>query len=541
MSVISRLLPDNPVLTKELRVRMRGARSHWILFGYLGFLSLVMLLSYWSWQRLVANGVGMSEASRQGAQIFQYIVITQVFLVLFITPAITSGALTIEREQQTMDMLTMTRLPRRSIITGKLLSAVAFTALLLMSSLPLMSICFMLGSVDPGMVVSNYLMLLAGSFLIGALGLMWSSIARTTTQAVLYTYATLFFLFFFGASTMAAKGAVANGGLAAAVFGSVGMTWFGDSFLGIHGPEGIGFAVICGVAGVLMSAIAMTRLEMWPERKGTLLRGLTVLLAGVQLLAVNLLWLNGWYRRGGGGVQAIVSPPIGALILAAVFLMAMVPVFCTGDLLPGEGRKFWRYLRAGWSRKGLTRNKMHSGLPFLLLMTAFCLALYAFSFALAGHFSDFAHSRPTASNAGEFWQAGIVLFASVTGFALFCHLLSIGFGNRWLAWLVASIFLGVIFIAPELSRSSSDPGIAVNFFYFNPVQALIQMSDPFNYWAGNGSMRGPMLAYGVPMWKAVSLVWLFIGLASLGLMRPFAARLRRNTTEIPYADMVENV
>ena len=46
MSLIARLLPDNPVLTKELRVRMRGARAYWILFGYLGFLALVLLFQY---------------------------------------------------------------------------------------------------------------------------------------------------------------------------------------------------------------------------------------------------------------------------------------------------------------------------------------------------------------------------------------------------------------------------------------------------------------------------------------------------------------
>ena len=65
MSLVTRLLPDNPVLTKELRVRMRGSKAYWILLLYLGFLSLVMLLNYWSWQRNVADGNGgASEVSR---------------------------------------------------------------------------------------------------------------------------------------------------------------------------------------------------------------------------------------------------------------------------------------------------------------------------------------------------------------------------------------------------------------------------------------------------------------------------------------------
>src|SRR5204862_6416087 len=124
-------------------------------------------------------------------QIFMILLICQIFLVLFITPAITSGSITIEKEQQTLDMLTMTRLSRGSMVAGKLLSAVSFTALLLVSSLPLVSICFMLGSVDPAMVFSTYLAMLIGSFLIGAIGLMWSSIAKATTIAVLLTDLTM--------------------------------------------------------------------------------------------------------------------------------------------------------------------------------------------------------------------------------------------------------------------------------------------------------------------------------------------------------------
>lgn len=35
-------LLDNPVVTKELRGRMRGTRTYWLLFGYLLILSLVL-------------------------------------------------------------------------------------------------------------------------------------------------------------------------------------------------------------------------------------------------------------------------------------------------------------------------------------------------------------------------------------------------------------------------------------------------------------------------------------------------------------------
>jgi ABC-type transport system involved in multi-copper enzyme maturation permease subunit len=400
MSVIARILPDNPVLTKELRVRMRGGRAYWILFGYLGFLSLVLLVNYASWlSRVQGTGVGGSEAGRLGTEIFTYVIITQVFLVLFITPAITSGSLTIEREQQTMDMLTMTRLSRRHIITGKLLSAVSFTALLLISSLPLVSICFMLGSVDPAMVFSYYMMMLMGSFLVGAMGLMFSSIARTTTQAVMYTYGALFVLFIVGVIPFGANQSPFFGGsLAENMSRAVGAVWFGNRFLGIPGPEGIGFALLCALAGILMAAIATTRLETYPERRGWLLRGLTLAFLLFQMLALNLWWLDAWYNRGAKAVQAQVQPPIAVLCLTAILLAVLIPTFATGELAPGEARRFGSYMAWGWTPKGLKQNKLASGLPFLLLTTLFCLALYMISFVFMGKPKDIAHSGGAALN-----------------------------------------------------------------------------------------------------------------------------------------------
>ena len=70
MSLVMRLLPDNPVLTKEMRVRMRGARAYWILFGYLGFLSLVLLFSYYALaeQSVDTSGGGASVVAELAAR-----------------------------------------------------------------------------------------------------------------------------------------------------------------------------------------------------------------------------------------------------------------------------------------------------------------------------------------------------------------------------------------------------------------------------------------------------------------------------------------
>ena len=58
MSALTAIWRDNPVLTKELRVRMRGARAYWVLTGYLLFLSFILFFRYMFW---------WNEAQREGA------------------------------------------------------------------------------------------------------------------------------------------------------------------------------------------------------------------------------------------------------------------------------------------------------------------------------------------------------------------------------------------------------------------------------------------------------------------------------------------
>jgi ABC-2 type transport system permease protein len=590
MSLIARWLPDNPVLTKEMRVRMRGARAYWILFGYLGFLSVLLWFQYFGWLNQVHNnGSGASEAARLGTEIFTYLLIAQMFLVLFITPAITSGALTIEKEQRTLDMLTLTRLPRRSIILGKLLSAVSFTALLIVSSLPLISICFMLGSIDPKMVVSTYLEMLMGSVLIGSVGLMWSSVLKTTTTAVMATYGCLFVLFVMGVTAYGMRFGAAMGGGGGGMFASstyaIYQSWFSNRFLGIKVIEGVGFGIFCALSAWLLCAVAMVRLEMFPERKATLLRLVAATVIGVQLLSLDTWWVDSWFNRGGGAVMVAVEPPIGALLWTCLALVFLTPIFGTGEVHPYEARNYLGYLAKGWTLKGLRRGKLHSGLPYLLLLTLLSLGLYALAFVFAGKASSIGTSSigatpasanwrgapamingappgfvmgpngrlvaapppppavkaPPVPKVGDFPQAAIALLATVFGLGLLCQFLSVAFRNRWIAWLIASLLLLLILIVPEITSysatSQADLGFFNQFlcdlFYLNPLQSILQMVHPANY------MEHRYLTFpNSPVWQVTTTSWLLIGGLSFVATLPFAWREGQRQVPIPYEEQV---
>src|SRR5205814_2192098 len=137
---------------------------------------------------------------------------------------------------------------------------------------------------------------------------------------------------------------------------------------------------------------------------------------------------------------------------------------------------------------------------------------------------------------GDFPQAAIVILASVVGFALFCQFLSVAIKNRWVAWLFGSLFLVVMWVAPELARNAryngNGVGSSVNLYYFNPAQAIYQMSDYYE--------NDQFLALGqhVPMWLATTGLWLLVGGVSFALTLWLAARQQQRATVVPYEELV---
>ena len=71
------LILDNPVVTKELRGRMRGTRTPWLLFGYLLLLSLILFFSYLGWwnsnAQTLQNGGGGEAGYTVGRLFFRII------------------------------------------------------------------------------------------------------------------------------------------------------------------------------------------------------------------------------------------------------------------------------------------------------------------------------------------------------------------------------------------------------------------------------------------------------------------------------------
>ncbi|MFL5734264.1 MAG: ABC transporter permease [Chloroflexia bacterium] len=179
----------NPVIVKELRGRMRGWGAAVALTLYLVVVSGVSLLFY-SLFRSNSGGVG-PDSPQVGKYLFMVIILFQTLSVFLLTPPLTTGAITSEKERKTYDVLVITLLSPRSIIFGKLGAALAFVALLIVALAPLESLTFMFGGVSPEEIILSQVVMLAAAVLFASIGIFWSSLVRSTVASSVLTYGTM--------------------------------------------------------------------------------------------------------------------------------------------------------------------------------------------------------------------------------------------------------------------------------------------------------------------------------------------------------------
>ncbi len=180
----------NPcVAVHELRLRMRGLRPFLVLLAYSSTAAGAVLLS------LIPLALGQRYFGREMFQVgriaFATLAHTQLTLIMLILPAYAAGAIALEREKRTMEMLRATLLTPFDVVTGKIVVVVAFAATLLISSLPVAAWCMMLGGLAPEEVFYAYSYLLSVALLVAALGMMCSVVMRRSMAAIIATYGTL--------------------------------------------------------------------------------------------------------------------------------------------------------------------------------------------------------------------------------------------------------------------------------------------------------------------------------------------------------------
>lgn len=182
----------NPVLSRELRGRIRGNRALIILVIYLTITAAVTLLVYAAAASSYSAGISDPEAGRGiGKAIFLTVMTASLIQVCVITPSLTAGTISGEKERQTYDLLITTLLSPLQIALGKLASALAFALLLILAALPMAGLAFLFGGVSGTELLIGVVGLVITAICYATIGLFWSTLMRTTLAATVMAQGTV--------------------------------------------------------------------------------------------------------------------------------------------------------------------------------------------------------------------------------------------------------------------------------------------------------------------------------------------------------------
>lgn len=178
---------SNPILQRELTSLLRARATVVLAWVYLVLLAGLIL---WMWPE---TGV-YSLAARASRSLLVVFTVTQVLLVVVYAPAFAATSITLEREQNTYDLLFATRLRPAQIVVGKLGASVSTLLLFVVLALPLFATCFFLGAVSVREAIVIHAVVVMTAVFFGMLGLAISALAGSSHGAMVATYVVVLIL-----------------------------------------------------------------------------------------------------------------------------------------------------------------------------------------------------------------------------------------------------------------------------------------------------------------------------------------------------------
>lgn len=524
VAALARATFDNPVLVKEFRTRMRGTRAYWVLLGYTLLLAGVVAMMYFGYESSVVQraealggGAGAEGARDLGRNIFNFVFIAQAIMVALITPAITSGTITIEREQRSYELLVTTPLRQVDLIRGKLIAAVSFVVLLLTASLPLVSLSFLVGGVSPAEIFFSYLVIALSAFVYGASGIFWSATLRTTAVATVVAYMAVLSLFIAtlvpGMAAMSGGGprGIGNPEIPFQSLHPIAATWravYPEYFFNGQIPSWVSSVILNLLLGMLIANLAMGRLEHFEPPRPFWTRFLSTLLwcaFGLFLFGPLL----GATARGATTRSVVDEISRGSMLTVLVLACLVVPIYNTGDLIVRRGESaLGRYLR-GFLPHRMFRGDLSCGFPLVLSWTLFLLALLPLGMVLTG-------KRGLFDEVGVFIPGVILCLSVIVGLAGVGHLLSVTLPSRWAACILTYLAAVVLMILPtftyftwhQLLVRPKTPQPLWQLLYLVPWEGMKQLgTGSVTYWSEHPEM---IFGRSVPVWIVTSAIYLLL-------------------------------
>src|ERR1700730_1420279 len=228
---------DNPIVVKEGVSRMRTWRAPVVATLYVSLIGAVGF----AWLNLGEAGNQFNDgrpiAAVVGCQAFAAMAFFQLGLVCLFAPALAAGAISGERERQTLDVLLVSRVSAFGIVWGKLLASMAYILLLILSALPLFSAVFLFGGIDLQQFISSQVVTISTALCLGAIAVFFSALFQRSLAATVASYASAFVLtvgtailsFIVSTSQTVSRATAGNGGGIQAA-----AEWYFNPFFGLY-------------------------------------------------------------------------------------------------------------------------------------------------------------------------------------------------------------------------------------------------------------------------------------------------------------------
>jgi hypothetical protein len=440
----------NPILVKETRQALKS-RQFVLTF-------VLVLASGWVWSILgVALQGPAIHVQASGSAMFSGYFLILAFPLLVIVPFTAFRSITVEREDRTFELLAITTLNARQIVSGKLASTFVQMLVYLSAISPCLAFTYLLRGIDFPTILLVTAYTVAISFGLSLCALLLGTLAgerhRQTVLSVLVILALFGFFWFYIAIVLASIGFSAIPQISA------------DSL-----PFHVGFLMLYGSYFALFYYVAAAQLSFVAGNRSTAVR--VVLVIQEAFCAVWIAWL-------------CLSKP-GSLVESLLFLFFLHAIhwLVVGTFLAGESPFLSQRVRRDLpqsflGRMFLTWLNPGPGTGFMLVVSAMLAALVAS--VLVGWLVPLVSlgSSPLPP-AALLWHFALVAGAYVVVFVGWTRLL-VGFWRRlahvsWSVPLLVSIVLislaaGVPYVLQLMSREFRDSGYTL-LQITNPLWSL---------------------------------------------------------------------
>lgn len=182
-----------PLLSKELTELAERRQTYVIRVLY----ACVFYITAGTWfSSILLSGMSNPRAMLgRGQEMFQQLLMMQAAGIILFMPALTSNAITHEKERNSLGLLLITKLGPTKIIFEKLLSRLVPMTTCLLLAMPLFAFAYSLGGVATEELVGGMWFLAVLSIQIGSLSLLCSALSSTSVGAFIGSYVAVAILF----------------------------------------------------------------------------------------------------------------------------------------------------------------------------------------------------------------------------------------------------------------------------------------------------------------------------------------------------------